>query len=582
MKRLFGIVLITLGIIGLWVQPVRAADVNNFRITSYAVDMKLSRNGENRSVLEVKETITAQFPEYDQNHGLERAFVTDYNGHTTKLSIKSVTNAGGQALNYSRSDGVMRIGDADTYVHGVQTYIISFTQQDVTRFYADTNRDEFYWDVIGTDWNVPIDSATVRVAIDAALRPSLTGDSACYTGAYQATATCMINGTAEGYVASVSGLQANEGVTIALGFQKGTFAAYQRSTAEKIAFIWGAVQICFMVGAFVSMPVVIWRQRRRMNRTVEIKPAPVEYLPPGDASVTTSSKIMQTARAVQTAQILDLAVRHYIKIYETSPKTLFTQADYELEVTRDISGLLWEERELLEDSFGGKPATGDRLKLSSLRNNTAYYMRTLNNDSGLTKLIRGEYGMRELDTGEQLKLQRGAVIVFLVGLVMLSPALWLVAGVLFGLSFACWRLTDKGLALRRYLEGLKEYIAMAETERIKLLQSPEGAEKVAKMSKGTDAAQLIILYERVLPYAVLFGLEKEWNTQLGHYYETANVQPTWYAGQNAVFNAAVFSSAMGSFSSASNYASSSSAGSGGSGGGGFSGGGGGGGGGGGW
>ena len=582
MKRLVWILLIAVGIAGLWMQPVRAADVNNFRIISYVVDMKLGRNSENRSVLEAKETITAQFPEYDQNHGLERAFVTDYNGHNAKLSIQSVTNAEGQVLRYSMNNGVMRIGDANKYVHGVQTYIITYTQQDVTRFYADTNRDEFYWDVIGTDWNVPIDSATVHLTIDAALRPLVTGDSACYTGIYQAATTCVISETAEGYTVSVSGLRANEGVTIALGFQKGTFAAYQRSMAEKIVAVWGTVQLGLVIGAIVSMPVVVWRQRRRMNRTTEIKPAPVEYLPPGYASVTTSSKIMQTLRAVQTAQILDLAVRHYIKIYETSPKTLFTQADYELEITRDISGLLWEERELLEDSFGGKPATGDRLKLSSLRNNTAYYMRTLNNDSGLTKLIRSEYGLRELDAGERSKLRRGALIIFLVGLVMLSPVLWLVAGVLLGLSFACWRLTDKGLALRRYLEGLKEYIAMAEAERIKLLQSPDGAEKVAKVSKGTDAAQLITLYERVLPYAVLFGLEKQWNEQLGRYYETASAQPGWYAGQNAVFNAAVFSSAMSSFSSASIYTSSSSASSGGSGGGGFSGGGGGGGGGGGW
>lgn len=123
---------------------------------------------------------------------------------------------------------------------------------------------------------------------------------------------------------------------------------------------------------------------------------------------------------------------------------------------------------------------------------------------------------------------------------------------------------------------------MAETDRIRMLQSPEGAEKVARIINGTDEAQLIKLYERVLPYAVLFGLESEWNKQLGRYYEATSTQPDWFMGSNGAFNAVVFTSAMSSFSTANNYASSVSSSSGGSTGGGFSGGGGGGGGGGGW
>jgi uncharacterized membrane protein len=114
-----------------------------------------------------------------------------------------------------------------------------------------------------------------------------------------------------------------------------------------------------------------------------------------------------------------------------------------------------------------------------------------------------------------------------------------------------------------------------------MLQSPEGAEKVGDID-GSDSGQLVKLYERVLPYAVLFGVEKEWLKQLGAYYDTTNSQPDWYAG-NSAFNAVVFASALGSFSDqSSSYGSSSSSSSGGSDGGGFSGGGGGGGGGGGW
>jgi uncharacterized membrane protein len=85
------------------------------------------------------------------------------------------------------------------------------------------------------------------------------------------------------------------------------------------------------------------------------------------------------------------------------------------------------------------------------------------------------------------------------------------------------------------------------------------------------------LYERLLPYAILFGEEKKWSAELGKYYEKVGMQPDWYSGQS-MFNAAVFSAAMSGISRSMNtYAGGTSSSTGGSGGGGFSGGGGGGG-----
>lgn len=582
MKRFVGVFLVAVGLLNCFAVPTDAMGVNDFRITSYDVQMKLGRNSENRSTLETKETITAQFPEYDQNHGIERVFVSAYDGHPTKLSIRSVANEAGQPLHYSMSNGVMRIGDANTYVHGRQTYVISYVQQDVTRFFSDTNKDEFYWDVIGVDWQVPIDQVSVQLTVDKDVISSLTGDATCYSGVSGSTTTCQIDETNTGYIVTVSSLLPHEGVTVAFGFTPGTFAMYTPSLFDKILQVWIMLQIIGLLLSLIIVSIVVVRQRNRMNRKKELIGIPVEYLPPNDSSVTASAKIMQYPQSIQTAQLLDLAVRHYIRIYETSEKTLFSPADYTIEIAKDVNQLRWEEREILTDSFGSVPAVGERLQLSSLRNNTAYYFRTIDNDSGITKRIRGEYGLRALDETEQRRLRRSAGFVFLGGLLLVSPVWWLVAATQFGLSFTCWRLTDKGLDLRRYLEGLREYIKMAEVDRIKMLQSPEGAEKVSRIIHGTDEAQLITLYERTLPYAVLFGLEKDWNKQLGHYYEVTNTQPTWYVGHSGVFNAAVFTSAMSSFGTVSNYSSSSSSTSGGSGGGGFSGGGGGGGGGGGW
>lgn len=568
----------------LGVPTAHSVNTDNYTISSYSVEMKLGRDSENRSMLEAKETITALFPDYDQNHGLERIFVRDYDGHGTAFTLVSVTDAGGAVLPYRWDGNALRIGDSDTYVHGSQTYVITYMQRDVTRYYGDADADEFYWDVIGTEWRVPITEATITLTLDPGVASAVTGDKACYRGGSGSTTTCDVREADGVYSADVTNLQPNEGVTVAVGFKQGTFAAYVPTLWEKVVQIWGVVQL---IASPLAIGAAIWfviRWVGKMGRKKEIGTIVPEYLPPGEASVTTAAKVYGlTVTKVMTAQVLDLAVRHYIKIYETKEKKLFSPAEYEIEITKDISDLRAEEQEVLKDMFDMLPQPGQRLNLKKLKNNTAYYNRTLDNESVLNTLIRGEYGLRERDPAAKTWLRRIALVGLGVGVLLGSP-FWLVgvALVAFILSFVSWRLTDKGLALKRYLEGLKLYIGVAEAERLAMLQSPGGAEKVATVVDGMDSAQLIKLYERVLPYAVLFGQEKEWNKQLGQYYETANTSPEWYSGHSAVFNAAVFSSAMNGFSTSSSAASSYSSSSSGSGGGGFSGGGGGGGGGGGW
>jgi uncharacterized membrane protein len=96
-----------------------------------------------------------------------------------------------------------------------------------------------------------------------------------------------------------------------------------------------------------------------------------------------------------------------------------------------------------------------------------------------------------------------------------------------------------------------------------------------------DPKQVIKLFEDLLPYAMLFGLEKEWAEQFNNLYTQP---PGWYSGNMSTFNAIYLANAMSGFNSASSnvFTAPSSSGSSGFGGGGFSGGGGGGGGGGGW
>lgn len=561
-----------------------SAAVNDFTISNYDIVYQLDKNAEGRSTLKTTETITAVFPDYDQNHGIERAIPTEYDGHKTKLKITSVVNGQGSRWNYTTysqsGNTVVRIGDADKYVHGLQTYVITYEQQDVTRYFSDTDRDEFYWDTNGTDWRVPIAALTVTLKVAPALTGSLTGETACYQGYSGSNTRCSAIFVDNELTTQASQLNPGENVSVALGFKPGTFAAYQPSLLERVGLFALISSVIGIPVTIIMLIILTARYYSLSSRKKDRKTVVNEFLPPKDVSLTSAATLISGVKSVFTAQLLDFAVRDYIKIYQTREKSLFRKAEYEIEITKDVSQLNPEEQEILSDIFGSLPTVGQRLALKSLKNNTALYNRMQNNDKELKKLLRGQYGLQEKVPAQSAWFRKTALALLIVSVVLLCLPLLLAAATAMIMSFTLWVLTDKGLAVARYLDGLKQYISVAETDRLKAMQSPEGAQKLGGIDPN-DTASLVHLYEKLLPYATLFGQEKEWNKRIGEYYESTGQSPSWYSGHSA-FNAAAFSSGMSNFNSAASYTSASSSSSGGSSGGGSSGGGGGGGGGGGW
>jgi uncharacterized membrane protein len=125
--------------------------------------------------------------------------------------------------------------------------------------------------------------------------------------------------------------------------------------------------------------------------------------------------------------------------------------------------------------------------------------------------------------------------------------------------------TALGVEIKEHLKGLKEYIKTAEKDRIDFHNAPE---------KNPE------LFEALLPFAIIFGLEKKWAKEFDDLHMS---EPSWYSGGSYTsFSALAFVGDMSSFSSTMASTSTSTPGGSGSGGGGFSGGGGGGGGGGSW
>jgi len=138
--------------------------------------------------------------------------------------------------------------------------------------------------------------------------------------------------------------------------------------------------------------------------------------------------------------------------------------------------------------------------------------------------------------------------------------------------------TAKGVVAFEHAQGLKLFLNVTQKDRLAMMQSPNAP----YAATGQEPARTVELFEKLLPYAMVLGVEREWAKQFEGLYTAA---PSWFAGNwNSFSTYYLISNLSDGMSSAVNTAFSapSNSGSSGFGGGGFSGGGGGGGGGGGW
>ena len=150
-----------------------SAGVDDFTFDSFTADYYLDVDAEGHSTLTTVETLVAQFPDFDQNQGVLRYLPEDYQGHPTDIpcsrsSTRTATRGRGPPSPRTGSSS-MKLGEEGTYVHGKQTYVVTYTQKNVTQYFSNTDADEFYWDTNGTDWPQPFGVLTARVHVPAAL-----------------------------------------------------------------------------------------------------------------------------------------------------------------------------------------------------------------------------------------------------------------------------------------------------------------------------------------------------------------------------------------------------------------------------
>ncbi len=616
------------------------SSANNFYFKDFTADYFLWRDENGTSRLTVFEELTAVFPSSNQNHGITRV-IPFTNNDGKNLTMNTGDTIYIDVLRNGKEEPVSKvevgdgyynvyIGDADEYVHGEQVYDLTYEFENV--MLDEDGWQELYWDANGNDWSQRFDQVTARVHLSDDIADAFTGDTLCFVGKYGSTGSsrCSINEYSEDievfdgmksskYVEfTAKRLTSGETLTFDLKFEPDTFAPapvnydYRFMIASIGITIGAVIMAIFMILAIKSVA-----KKRKYYKELFVKP---EYTPAKDFTVAemADNYIGKSIRGdSKVATLLELAVSHKIEMIKTEKDGAFKRKKTEWTIRIKTDTLNKQQATILKILAGSD---------TPLRNGQEIIVKSHTATPELTKLVAkfSETVKKSLETKglsepTDKKTKNGKKPINFSNLLSVATAVWVflwifafvflfedtpnyvtifgedylpayiiivalivtIVGFMISIKTAKYAShTEKGLEYSRYMEGLEMYMKMAEADRLQMIQSVKGAD--------TTHQGIVKLYEKLLPYAVIFKLEKSWLDELGKYYEFDDVAaPTWYVGVG-VFNAHAFSSAIMSMNSAASSTiihsstSGSSSGISGFSGGGFAGGGGGGGGGGGW
>ena len=533
-------------------------DLDDFDIESFHTDYVLTRDAEGHAHLQATETIVAVYPDFDQNKGFYRDIPEYRHGVQLHTSVESVVDEFGLPVPYTteyyQDFYSVGLGD-DSFVHGRRTYVIRYTQVDVVKAFEDTNADEFYWDVNGTGWAQRFGRTSMTLTVDAALASTLTGNAACYTlteCSEPITSTPQADGSVV-FTAGAASLAPNESLTFAIGFAPGTFVEGEvvvppPTTGEGNEYPPYHVPTWWdQFGPFILGPaglLISWIAggTQVTDRSRKTGPSDIiipQYTAPEGLNVMVAAYLSGRPERAFAAQIVNLAVRKKVRLLD-HPSDSTAPFEVELLDTSELDDL---ETQLLRAVFGDDLTTGRRVPLGSTNRSLGTKLTSVYRSVDKQLKTRGLQGPARPTWLWGILCFLAVVVVLIAGFDTLRrfsegflAELGIVAAIVaffgatatFGRRSTVATLSAKGRETNDHLLGMRDYMELAEADRIRVLQSPEGAERV----NVDDRTEMVKLYERLLPYAVIFGIEQRWSEELSVRAAEAAVPVTWWAGSS--------------------------------------------------
>lgn len=509
--------------------PVARAE----NIHSFNTDVRLQKD----TSLDVTETIAMDF-ENSSRRGIIRNIPIQYRRNNAPYSVYikviSVDNGNGTDWKYETSksggDLIIKIGDADKYLSGAQTYKIHYQVRRAVNFFSDA--PEVYWNATGDEWSFPIAQASTRfypppgVAISDIKSTSFQGPPGSKDPA-------TIEAKGDHILFSAANLSPGSGLTIVAGLPQGS--VIKPTALQNFLWILADWWPAFLLplGAAALLATLYMKGGRDVEGGQAVA---VEWNPPTDLTPAQVGTLVDEScdMADMVSTLVDLAARGYLIIQENeSEKFLFLSSkDYTFIKRPDAPSeaeLLPYERQFLNGIF----ALSDRTTLSSLKNNFYTHL------PGIKEGIYASLMERNIFTSNP-ETTRGGYVLFGILAAVLGAFLWLggmaawgigllLAGIFtFASASAMPAKTATGSKLLRQCLGFQRYVSLAEKDRIKVL-----------------AAQDPTIFGRLLPYAMVLGVADQWADA---FKDLLTQPPDWYvgAGYHNGFSSHMFVNDLGS------------------------------------
>lgn len=216
----------------------------------------------------------------------------------------------------------VRIGSADTMLsHGVHTYVIRYRTTRQVGFFE--NLDELYWNATGTSWTLPIEMAEARIVLPENVSFRQTAFYTGPQGAKDKDATVVSQVPGSIIFRTTKTLPPRNGLTVAAGWQKGIVDApsdVDRAgyfLRDNIPLIVPVLGLALLLGYYVYA----WRSVGRDPRAGTIVPL---FGPPKGMSPAAVRYVARMGMDDKTftAAMIELGVQGHIKLVESKNGTV--------------------------------------------------------------------------------------------------------------------------------------------------------------------------------------------------------------------------------------------------------------------
>ncbi|MEI7819221.1 MAG: DUF2207 domain-containing protein, partial [bacterium] len=373
----------------------------------------------------------------------------------------------------------------DPTITGLHTYVIGYTIRPVIR--KDEAGDYFNWNIIGDEWEVPIEKASATIHFPSTA-PPLNTNLRCYTGARGSTLqNCQI--TIIGNDVSVTSSQTLtqfEGMTVNALTNANSFSAYQIEEDKPVAgadssnslasiglalLLFIIAPVTLVVVGFILIRNYLRVRKLRSNTTVVAQYESPDSLSPAQLGLMTDNTM---GMSEITATLIDLAVRGYIKINYIEAQGVFHTKDYVFVSLKpaDASTRPYEAKLLSALFVGGvkeiQLSVVDPTAMSEVVDS-------------IRKDLMADLTQRGYFAQKQKALNNADNV------------------------------TSQGYTEWAKVEGFKLFLKVTEKDRLAFTDAP---------------AKTPAMFSKFLPYAIALGVEKEWGKQ----FESMDLGKTtdWY------------------------------------------------------